>query len=107
MLPISPPLIRISPAEKVKKRTSSIKTLRCASARKENGSFDYALIKRILALSGGKIETFQAFIKDSWVLDSRRTYEEVEEYELFGHFRTSRLILDPKSKIQDLKSNIP
>lgn len=49
-------------------------------AEKKAGSFDYQLRRKILTLSEGQIETYQAFVKDSWILESGRTYEEVEAY---------------------------
>lgn len=48
---------------------------------KKRESFDYSLRKRILILSGGAIQTYEAFVKDSWILDPLNiTYEERETY---------------------------
>lgn len=52
-------------------------------AEKKSGSFDYSFRRRILALSNGVIKTYQAFVKDSWVLEpdpKGEKYEETEKY---------------------------
>lgn len=51
------------------------------NVEKKNGSFDYALRRRILALSNRDIETSEAFVKDSWILKPvGKTYDEIKNY---------------------------